>query len=70
MELQEELLTKADLTLAMAEKMAVAKESAKFSQAPMLGEGVSGLKSSHQRNKSDFTTTGASAGERGCPPHH
>ena len=37
MELQEELLTKADLTLATAEKLAVAKESAKFSQAAMTG---------------------------------
>ena len=46
-------LTKADLKLATAEKLAVAKESAKFSQAAMSGEGVSGLKSSHQRNKSD-----------------
>ena len=54
MELQEELLTKADLTLSVAEKLAVAKESAKFSQAAMSGEGVSGLKSSHQRNKADL----------------
>ena len=53
MELQEELLTKADLTLATAEKLAVAKESAKFSQAAMTGEGISGLKSSYKRNKSD-----------------
>ena len=53
MELQEELLKKADLTLAVAEKLAVAKESAKFSQAAMPGEGVSGLKSSYQRSKSD-----------------
>ena len=53
MELQEELLTKADLTLATAEKLAVAKESAKFSQAAMTGEGISGLKSSYKRTKSD-----------------
>ena len=45
MELQEELLKKADLTLEVAEKLAVAKESAKFSQAAMSGEGVSRLKS-------------------------
>ena len=70
MELKEELLTKANPILTMAEKLAVAKKSAKFSQAAMSKEGVSCLKSSHQRNKSDFTTTGASAGERGCPPHH
>ena len=31
----------------------MAKESAKFSQAAMTGEGVSGLKSSYKRNKSD-----------------
>ena len=34
-ELQKELLTKADLTLAEAEKMAVAAESAKYSQEAM-----------------------------------
>ena len=44
-ELQEELLTKDNLTLAVAEKMAVAKESAKYSQEAMSGEGISGLKS-------------------------
>ena len=45
MELQEEFLTEADLTLESAEKLAVAKESAKFSQAAMSGEDVSRLKS-------------------------
>ena len=53
MELQEELLTKADLNLAAAEKLAVAKESAKFSQAAMTGDGVSALKSNYQKNKAD-----------------
>ena len=53
MELKEELLTKANPILTMAEKLAVAKKSAKFSQAAMSKEGVSCLKSSHQRNKSD-----------------
>ena len=40
MELQEEILTKADIILPTAEKLAVAKESTKFSQAAMSGEGV------------------------------
>ena len=53
MELQEELLTKADLNLAAAEKLAVAKESAKFSQAAMSGDGVSALKSTYKKNKAD-----------------
>ena len=50
-ELQEELLTKDNLTLAVAEKMAVAKESAKNSQAAMSGEGISGLKSTYKKTK-------------------
>ena len=43
MELQEELLTRANLKFATAEKLAVAKEIAMFSQAAMQGEQVSGL---------------------------
>ena len=39
---EEELLTKDNLTLDVAEKMAVVKESAKYSQAAMWGEGISG----------------------------
>ena len=50
-ELQEELLTKDNLTLDVAEKMAVAKESAKYSQEAMSGEGISGLKSTYSKNK-------------------
>ena len=41
MELLEELLTEADLTIESDEKKAVAKESAKYSQAAMSGEDVS-----------------------------
>ena len=50
MELQAELLTEADLTLESAEKKAVAKESAKYSQAVMSGEDVSRLKSNYNRS--------------------
>jgi hypothetical protein len=46
MELQEELLKKTYLTLAEAEKMAVAKESVKFSQDAMSGETTSATNSS------------------------
>ena len=37
---QEDLLTKADLTFEFPEKLAVAEESAKFSQAEKSGEGI------------------------------
>ena len=52
MELQEELLTKSNLTLVEAEKLAVAKEAAKYSQAALSGEGASGLKSTYKKGKS------------------
>ena len=51
MELQEEFLTEAKLTLESAQKLAVAKESAKFSQAAMSGEDISCLKSNYKRSK-------------------
>ena len=51
MRLQEELLEKTDLTLEEAEKMAVAKETAKFSQVAMSGEGISGVKSAYKKGK-------------------
>ena len=44
-ELQKELLTKADLTLAEAEKMAVAAESAKYSQEAMTNDTNSAIMS-------------------------
>ena len=53
MELQEELLTKADLNLATVEKLALAKESAKFSQAAMSGDGAASVRSNYQKNKAD-----------------
>ena len=48
MELQEELLTEVDLTLELAEKKAVAKESAKYSQAAISGEDPSRFKSTYK----------------------
>ena len=51
MELQEEMMIKPDLTLAEAEKMAVLKESAKFSQAAMSGESTSTIRSSYKQLK-------------------
>ena len=51
MELQEELMKKADLTLTEADKMAVAKESAKFIQAAMTGESSSAIRSSYKQLK-------------------
>ena len=53
MELQEELLTEEELTLELAEKKAIAKESAKYSQAAMSGEDLARLKSTYKSNKSD-----------------
>jgi hypothetical protein len=52
MELQEDLLTKADLTLTKAEKMAVAKESARFSQASMSGDSHLTIRSTSKQLKS------------------
>ena len=48
MELQEELLTEADLTLELAEKKAIAKESAKYSQ-----EDISRLNSTYKSNRNE-----------------
>ena len=62
MKLQEDLITKADLTIESAEKLAVAKKSAKFSWAAMSGEGISRLKSSHQKNKVDAKWTASFCG--------
>ena len=53
MELQEEFLTEADLTLESDDKLAVANESAKFCQVAMSGEGTTHLKSSCQRQKGE-----------------
>ena len=53
-EIQEYLLTKEGLTLDEAEKKAIDKESAKFSQSGLVGESVQGLKSSYMKNKASF----------------
>ena len=49
-EIQQDLLTKDDLTLDTAEKRAIAKESAKFSQAGLTDEKLQNVKST-----SDFS---------------
>ena len=54
-EIQEYLLTKEGLTLEEAEKKAIAKESAKFSQSGLAGESVQGLKSSYKKSRA-FST--------------
>ena len=59
MELQEDFLTEAELTLESAEKLAVAKESAQFSQAAISGEKISRLKSTYKKSRGD-------AAERTC----
>ena len=53
MELQEELLKKTNLNIEEAEKLSVAKESSKFSQAAMSGDSMAALKSSYKKNKMD-----------------
>ena len=53
MELQEDFLTEAELTLESAEKLAVAKESAQFSQAALSGEKISRLKSTYKKSRGD-----------------
>ena len=52
-EIQEDLLTEEDLTLEGAEKRAIAKESAKYSQSWLAGDNIQRLKSSYQQEKSD-----------------
>ena len=63
-ELQKKLLTKADLTLAEVEKMAVATESAKSSQVAMSGDSNSGIRSSYKQEtkKGDTPTPCRSCG--------
>ena len=51
-EIQQDLLTKDDLTLDTAEKRAIAKESAKFSQAGLTDEKLQNVKSTYARSKS------------------
>ena len=51
-EIQQDLLTKEDLTLDIAEKRAIAKESAKFSQAGLTDERLHHVKSTYARSKS------------------
>ena len=46
--LQKELLKKTKLSLAEADKMAVAAESAKFSQVAISGDSNSGIRSSYK----------------------
>ena len=41
------------MTIELAEKKVVAKESAKYSQAAMSEEGVARLKSSYKKSKAD-----------------
>ena len=52
-EIQEDLLTEEDLTLEAAEKRAIAKESAKYSQSGLAGENVQRLKSTYKQEKTD-----------------
>ena len=51
-EIQQDLLTKDDLTLETAESRAIAKESAKFSQAGLSDEKLQNVKSAYARSKS------------------
>ena len=50
-EIQQDLLTKDDLTLDTAEKRAIAKESAKFSQAGLSDEKLQNMKSTYVKSK-------------------
>ena len=52
-EIQEDLLTEEELTLEAAEKHAIAKEAAKYSQSGLAGDNIQRLKSSYQREKAD-----------------
>ena len=54
-EIQEDLLTEDELSLETAEKKAIAKESAKFSQWGLSGDKVQRVKSTYQRNKNVTT---------------
>ena len=54
LELQEELLIKSDLILTSAETLAMAKESANFSQAAMSGEWITCLRSSYKKKQGRF----------------
>ena len=58
LEIQEELLTKDNLTLADAEKEAITKESAKFSQSEMTGEKVQRVRSTYKKIKLKDTGEG------------
>ena len=50
-ELQEDLLTIENLTLFEAEKQCIAKESAKSSQAKIIGDSAGKIKSEYSRSK-------------------
>ena len=54
-EIQEDLLTEEDLSLETAEKKAIAKESAKFSQSGLSGDKIQRLKSTYQKNKNTIS---------------
>ena len=51
LEIQEELLTKENLTLEEAEKEAMAKESAKFSQSEIMGVKIQRIRSEYKKSK-------------------
>ena len=53
-EIQKDLLTEEDLTLEAAEKRAIAKESAQYSQSGLAGENVQSLKATYQQEKTDL----------------
>ena len=69
-EIQEELLTVDNLTLEDAEKKAVSKESAKFSQSEMTGEKIQRIRSTHKRLKDTGEDPVAKCGYCGKQKHN